>query len=284
MTRAAEGIRVFTHDDVATWHRAQGRRIFLGDVVDASNSDAMSVGFARYAPGESNEWVVTYDEALIVTRGAFSVTSADGIKTTANAGEVIVLSKGTKVVYSAEDAGANVVYVTYPHWIDAQRRSEHAALLDSFHPVAADAEPRQNEAATADNVALLREIWEPIARGESDDNRPFFDALAENVVFKLPVGELRGKQAVIDYLANAAETIEFQPFDRPLEYYGAGDRVVIVGVETFRVKQTGATHRAEWAWVHDMRDGKITRIVAIQDLTGVAEDIRDVILKVQSTA
>jgi hypothetical protein len=37
------------------------------------------VGFAYYAPGARNEWVVTYDEALIITRGAFTVTSADRV-------------------------------------------------------------------------------------------------------------------------------------------------------------------------------------------------------------
>jgi ethanolamine utilization protein EutQ len=135
MTRAPEGIRHFSPDAARGWYQAEGRRIFLTDVVDENESETMSVGFARYAAGQSNEWVVTYDEALIVTRGSFSVTSADGDKTTAAAGELIFLTAGTKVVYSAEDAGADVVYVTYPHWMDAQRRSEHARLLDEFHPV-----------------------------------------------------------------------------------------------------------------------------------------------------
>jgi ethanolamine utilization protein EutQ len=281
MTRAAEGIRLFTPDDVQTWYQAEGRRIFLSDVVDPSNGDTMSVGFARYAPGESNEWVVTYDEALIVTRGAFSVTSADGLKTTAEVGELIFLSKGTKVVYSAEKTGADVVYVTYPHWMDAQRQSEHATLLDSFHPVGG-AQPRWSEATATDAIELMQDIYGPLERGESDDFQPFFDALADDVVFKLSVGELRGKQAVIDYFANAGATMEFEPFEKPLEYYGAGDRVVILGDETFRVRETGVTHRAEWVWVVDVHGGLITRIVAIQDLTGVAEAVREVISKAQS--
>jgi ethanolamine utilization protein EutQ len=79
--------------------------------------------------------VVTYDEALIVTRGTYSVTSEDGAKTTADAGELIFLRKGTKVVYSAGETGAEVVYVTYPHWVKAQEASEHAALLDGFQPI-----------------------------------------------------------------------------------------------------------------------------------------------------
>jgi ethanolamine utilization protein EutQ len=278
---AVQGIRLFTPDQIETWYQSEKREVFLSDVVDPTNGATMSVGFARYAPGESNEWVVTYDEALIVTRGAYSVTSADGVKTTAQAGELIFLDKGTQVVYSAEKAGADVVYVTYPHWIDAQRRSEHAALLDTFHAV--DGAPsRSGEAGPTDAVELLREIYGPLERGESADFQPFFDALADDVVFVLPVGELRGRHAVINYFTGAAETMEFRPFDKPLEYFTDGDRVVIVGDETFSVRQTGVTHRADWAWVYDVPDGQITRIVAIMDLSGIADEIGEVVSRAQS--
>lgn len=54
---------------------------------------------------------------------------------TAKAGEVIFLTKGTKVVYEGAEDDTEVVYVTYPYWMEAQCNSEHAALLDSFHPV-----------------------------------------------------------------------------------------------------------------------------------------------------
>ena len=100
----------------------------------------LGLGFARYAPGQSNEWVVTYDEALIVTKGVYSVTAEDGTKTTAKVGEVIFLTKGTKVVYSAAEE-TEVVYVTYPTWMDAHRRSEHAHLLDIYHPIQSDGPP-----------------------------------------------------------------------------------------------------------------------------------------------
>jgi ethanolamine utilization protein EutQ len=135
MATAGKGIRLFTPKDVQTWYQPlAGRRIFLGDALDEKNSDTMGLGFARYAPRQSNEWIVTYDEALIVTKGAFSVTAEDGAKTTARVGEVIYLTKGTKVVYSAEEE-TEIVYVTYPTWMDAHRRSEHAHLLDDFRQV-----------------------------------------------------------------------------------------------------------------------------------------------------
>jgi ketosteroid isomerase-like protein len=123
-------------------------------------------------------------------------------------------------------------------------------------------------------MELMRELYAPLDRGETPDDQAFFDALADDVVLKLSVGEARGKQAVVDYFTNVDATMEVRPFDAPLEYYGAGDRVVILGDETITVKRTGATHQAEWAWVVDVHDGLISRILDIQDLSGVADEVR----------
>ena len=126
-------VRHFTAKD-AEWFQYLDRQIFVGDVVDSSKSESMSVGFYRNKKkGERNEWVVTYDEALIVTKGALTIRSAEGAKT-AKSGEVIFLTKGTEVAYEAAEDDTEVVYVTYPHWMDAHSRSEHAGLLDSYHP------------------------------------------------------------------------------------------------------------------------------------------------------
>jgi ketosteroid isomerase-like protein len=100
----------------------------------------------------------------------------------------------------------------------------------------------------------------------------------------MPVGEARGKRAVIGYFAHGAATLEFDPFVRPLEYFAEGNRVVQLGEEIFRVKATGATHRAEWAWVFDVHDGRITRILAIEDLTGVADEVAEALRQAQEEA
>jgi ethanolamine utilization protein EutQ len=126
------GVEHFSSTNVVRWYRAEGREIYLADVLDETNSEAMSVGFARYAEGASNEWVVTYDEALVITRGVFSVQWEGGVGT-ARAGEVLFLRRGTPLVYRAEEE-TELVYVTYPHWAQAQRTSEHAAYLDTFQP------------------------------------------------------------------------------------------------------------------------------------------------------
>ena len=127
-------VRHFTSED-AKYYQYADRQIFVGDVLDASNSDTMSVGYYRNRKkGERNEWVVTYDEALIVTKGALTVRSADGTKT-AKAGEILFLTKGTRIAYEAAEDDTEVVYVTYPHWMDAQMKSPHAHLLDAYHAV-----------------------------------------------------------------------------------------------------------------------------------------------------
>lgn len=141
--------------------------------------------------------------------------------------------------------------------------------------------PAAPSQAAEDNVALLRRIWDPIERGESQDVEPFFDALADDVVFTLSVGELHGKQAVIAYFAKASALLEFNPFVVPVQYFGDGDRALMLGEEAFTLKKTGATHHAAWVWVHDFQDGSITRILSVQDLSPIADDIRAVLASAQ---
>ena len=130
-------VRHFTGKD-AKFYQYLDKTIFVGDVLDASNSPSMSVGYYRNRKkGERNEWVVTYDEALIVTKGALTIRHAAGA-TTAKAGEVIFLTKGTPVAYEAGEDDTEVVYVSYPHWLETHQKSEHAHLLDSYHPVETD--------------------------------------------------------------------------------------------------------------------------------------------------
>jgi hypothetical protein len=54
-----------------------------------------------------------YDEALIVTKGAFSVRTPEG-EVTARPGEVIFLTAGTELEYRGEADCTEVVYVSYP--------------------------------------------------------------------------------------------------------------------------------------------------------------------------
>ncbi len=115
-----------------TWHQPGERRIFLADALDHTSDAAMSVGFARYAAGEHNEWTMSYDEALVITRGVFTVRSATD-SVTARPGEVIFLRDGEEIVYQA-DEDAELVYITHPHWLRATEEGSQAARLEEWHP------------------------------------------------------------------------------------------------------------------------------------------------------
>ena len=96
-------------DDTRAWFLAGDHDALVGDVLDLATTSAMRVRFGRYAKGAQHEW--------IVTRGAVRVRF-DGGEQVARAGEVIALSKGTRVVYRGEEDGTEVVFVTHIHRAD----------------------------------------------------------------------------------------------------------------------------------------------------------------------
>lgn len=134
MQHETPGVRKVSSNDELTWYRRGQQELRLADAIDGSDGAAMTVGFCRYAAGESNEWVMSYDEALVVTKGRFAVDSG-GTSTVAGPGEVIYLSPDTPVVYRAEEE-SEVVYVSYPHWMEATERSPYAERLSEFQPEA----------------------------------------------------------------------------------------------------------------------------------------------------
>ncbi|ALG12716.1 cupin [Kibdelosporangium phytohabitans] len=121
----------FASKTTTSWFQRLDQQVFLGDVVDQTSGAEMSVGFGRYGKGERNPWKVTYDEALIVTKGSFTVEGPEG-PVTAGVGEVIYLRADTEVLYVANEE-TELVYVTYPHWLRATENSAEAARLDEFH-------------------------------------------------------------------------------------------------------------------------------------------------------
>lgn len=127
------GVRKVSSDDGdLAWYRRGDQELRLADAIDSRHGTAMTVGFARYAAGESNEWTVSYEEALVVTKGRFAV-DAGGTSTVAGPGEVIYLTSGTPLVYRAVE-DSEVVYVSHPHWYEATEQSPYADRLGEFTP------------------------------------------------------------------------------------------------------------------------------------------------------
>ena len=122
-----------------------------------------------------------------------------------------------------------------------------------------------------DNIALAKSIF------EAEDFQPLLEHLDDDVVFKATIpegtpisGEFRGKQAVVDYFTNLGDVAEFRQ-EKPLEFFGSGGRVVVLGEDSFEIKKSGVTARSEYAIVTDFRTGLITSILIIQNLSAIAD-------------
>jgi uncharacterized protein (TIGR02246 family) len=159
--------------------------------------------------------------------------------------------------------------------------ARHAAFS-----VAATANPgrtEENPGKASANLAIAKAIFGPESdpgSGRADDYRVLLDHLADDVVFKATIpehtpisGEFRGKQAVADYFARLDQVAVFHQ-ERPQQYIADGDRVVVLGDDSFEIRANGTTAHSEYATIVDYRDGLITSILIIQDLTAIADAYR----------
>jgi ketosteroid isomerase-like protein len=129
--------------------------------------------------------------------------------------------------------------------------------------------------ATDENIAFVRSVL------ETEDWPRLIEHMADEIVFKATIpegtpisGEFRGKQAVVDHLTNLPNLLEFRQ-EQPLEFFGDGDRVVVLGTETVEIKKNGVTvPHSDYADVFDFRDGLVTRFTVIQDLSAVLDAYR----------
>jgi ketosteroid isomerase-like protein len=128
---------------------------------------------------------------------------------------------------------------------------------------------------THENIAFARSVL------ETEDWPRLIDRFADEVVFKVTIadgtpvsGEFRGKQAVVEHFLNLGNILEFRQ-EKPLEFFGNGERVVVLGTESVEIKKNGVTvPNSEYAAVLDFQDGLVTRFSVIQDLSAVVDAYR----------
>ena len=100
---------------------------------------------------------------------------------------------------------------------------------------------------------------------------PLIELLANDVEFEVASGgeapECRkhsGQQAVADYFDGLGDLPAFWRMD---EFSANGGRVIAWGDESFTVEGCGLEGETEFALVFDLRQGRITRLLVIEDLS-----------------
>ncbi|MBA3043383.1 MAG: ethanolamine utilization protein [Rhizobiaceae bacterium] len=95
----------------------QDADIFVANLVDEKNGGPITIGYGRYAPGQSLTETMAVDDVMIVLEGRLIVSTTAGT-ITAGPGEIVYMPKGEAVTIATEGEAALTAYVTYPHWAE----------------------------------------------------------------------------------------------------------------------------------------------------------------------
>jgi ketosteroid isomerase-like protein len=112
------------------------------------------------------------------------------------------------------------------------------------------------------NIQIVKDF--SAAMGSGDKQR-LLSLVAEDIEWIVPgedwplTGTHRGHAGLADVLKKASEEIEMT-YPKPPEYVAHGDRVLVVGVATGKIKTTNETFDDHWVFDIAVRNGKLTNI------------------------
>jgi ketosteroid isomerase-like protein len=100
--------------------------------------------------------------------------------------------------------------------------------------------------------------------------------LAPDIVWENPLpdaipfgGRFEGHEGCARYLTHLSDAIEMEDFAID-DTIAEGNRVVLIGRETSRVKKTGRRYTMGWVHVVHVRDGLVTRVHEYNDTAAMA--------------
>ena len=125
--------------------------------------------------------------------------------------------------------------------------------------------------STQENVQTVKDFF--AAMGGSD-RQGLLALCAEDFEWIIPgkdwplAGTYRGHAGLENLLQKAYETVETST--EPSEYVAQGDRVLVVGVATGKIKATNKPFKDDWIFAITVRNGKVTNIREYVDTQALA--------------
>jgi uncharacterized protein len=126
--------------------------------------------------------------------------------------------------------------------------------------------------STQENVQTVKDFFAAMGGG---DKQRLLALAAEDIVWIIPgkdwplAGTHRGHAGLADVLQKASEEVETS-FPEPPEFVAQGDRVLVVGVATGKIKATNKPFKDDWVFDITVRDGKVTNIQEYIDTQALA--------------
>ena len=121
------------------------------------------------------------------------------------------------------------------------------------------------------NIQTVKDFFAAIGRG---DREALLALVTEDIEWIIlgedwPLaGTHRGHDGVTDLLETASKSIETST--EPREFVAQGDRVLVVGFASGKIKATNKTFEDDWIFAITVRDGRLTRIREYIDTQALA--------------
>jgi uncharacterized protein len=125
--------------------------------------------------------------------------------------------------------------------------------------------------STEKNIQTVKDFFAAIGRG---DREGLLALVAEDIEWIIPgeewplAGTHRGHAGLADLLETASKSIEAST--EPREFVAQGDRVLVVGVATGKIKATSKPFKDDWVFAITVRNGKLTNIREYIDTQALA--------------
>jgi len=126
--------------------------------------------------------------------------------------------------------------------------------------------------STQENVTVVKSFF--AAMGHRD-KQGLLDVSAEDLEWIIPgedwplAGTYRGHAGLEEALEKANQTIEMS-YPKPPEFIAQGDRVLVVGVATGKIKATNRPFKDDWVFAITVRNGKLANIREYIDTQALA--------------
>jgi ketosteroid isomerase-like protein len=126
--------------------------------------------------------------------------------------------------------------------------------------------------STEKNLQTVKDFFAAIGRR---DREGLLALVAEDIEWIIPgegwplAGTYRGHAELADVLQKAFEEVE-TTYPKPPEFVAQGDRVLVVGVATGKIKATNKPFKDDWVFDITVRDGKLTKIREYIDTQALA--------------
>ena len=122
------------------------------------------------------------------------------------------------------------------------------------------------------NVQVVKDFFAAVGSG---NKQALLSLVSEDIEWIIPgegwplAGTHRGHAGLEQVRQKASEEIE-TTYPKPPEFVAQGDRVMVVGVATGKIKATNRPFKDEWVFDMTVRDGKVARIQEYIDTQALA--------------